>query len=868
MSDLEFGISGKDEGLQAALEEAKASIAEASENMKASLEGVAQAFEMVNVAMLAVTSVLAGGKVFSEAIEASVGAAKGAAQLARELGITATQASILRVAMDENFVSQEAVSGAAAKIAGTLKKNENAYRELGVATRDQNGNFRDSYSIMQDVIARLLTFKEGTDRNVEGQKIFGRAWFEISQILRLTGPAMDDAREKAEALGLVVGKEGVAQTTEYRKAMAALHTDFEAIEKSIGDALIPVLTGMGQWLDGLGPQAVTVMRVAVNLLKTSFEQLGATVGAVFSGIGSVLTSIGSVFTATMGADSPSVTGLELFTNVLRVVAVTFQTVATAVKVGVESIVEMIEIMIDGFRRLGNTSTALFNAMAGQGGWSEVAAAWDKGTAEMEAKARSHEAKMLDILLKGKEEADRILMDQASAPATVTPTDEKGGGASTGGDGKEKSRVSEWETALAQKKAIFQEEAAAKGQLVEFSKQQEIDYWETVLAKARSGSAEYKEVVKKIAEDELSIDKARLEGSLATLKNDEDAHGKNLAAKLAAELKYAEAVKGVYGQDSKQYADSQKDIVATKRAMVEQQRQIDDIYIQSARARETAEIAGEETLAKERLALGQITVKQLVSLEQELEARKYAIAQEALAQQLSLINPSEDPVKYAQLMAQIETVALQHNATMLKITSQNTSQEIALQKKLTDAMTTGFDQAFKGILTGTETVGKAFQNIFSSMLNVVVSTLSGILAKVISTQITQLALNKQLQLSDAAKGATAAGASAADTPVIGWALAAPAAAAVFAGLSAYSASGGYDIPANLSPVTQLHPKEMVLPAKYAEPLRESLANGGGAGGGGGMNLNIKAIDSRSIVKALGRNGALGKALKDAHKRARR
>ena len=39
----------------------------------------------------------------------------------------------------------------------------------------------------------------------------------------------------------------------------------------------------------------------------------------------------------------------------------------------------------------------------------------------------------------------------------------------------------------------------------------------------------------------------------------------------------------------------------------------------------------------------------------------------------------------------------------------------------------------------------------------------------------------------------------------------------------SAAGGYDIPAGLNPVTQLHAREMVLPEKYADVLR-GLAGG--------------------------------------------
>lgn len=61
----------------------------------------------------------------------------------------------------------------------------------------------------------------------------------------------------------------------------------------------------------------------------------------------------------------------------------------------------------------------------------------------------------------------------------------------------------------------------------------------------------------------------------------------------------------------------------------------------------------------------------------------------------------------------------------------------------------------------------------------------------------------------------------------------ASAAMTAGLAIAEASaeGGYDIPAGVNPVTQLHEKEMVLPKAQAEVIRGLAANGGARGGAG-------------------------------------
>jgi hypothetical protein len=118
--------------------------------------------------------------------------------------------------------------------------------------------------------------------------------------------------------------------------------------------------------------------------------------------------------------------------------------------------------------------------------------------------------------------------------------------------------------------------------------------------------------------------------------------------------------------------------------------------------------------------------------------------------------------------------------------------------------------------------------------------------------------------DANKAAAGAYAATADIPVVGPVLAPAAAAAAFTAVMAYdvfSAEGGFDIPAGLNPVTQLHEREMVLPADIAEPLRANLS---GAGGGGG-DIHIHAVDAQSFQRLLSNNkGALARALRGAHR----
>lgn len=78
----------------------------------------------------------------------------------------------------------------------------------------------------------------------------------------------------------------------------------------------------------------------------------------------------------------------------------------------------------------------------------------------------------------------------------------------------------------------------------------------------------------------------------------------------------------------------------------------------------------------------------------------------------------------------------------------------------------------------------------------------------------------------------------------------------------SARGGYDIPAGVNPVTQLHEEEMVLPKQHANTIRalgKSLSSDGGIGGGGGSsaqtfnNFTIQAWDSKDVRRFMEKHG---------------
>jgi hypothetical protein len=181
--------------------------------------------------------------------------------------------------------------------------------------------------------------------------------------------------------------------------------------------------------------------------------------------------------------------------------------------------------------------------------------------------------------------------------------------------------------------------------------------------------------------------------------------------------------------------------------------------------------------------------------------------------------TEEHAKLQQQLAQIN----------LKIRADFT----AKWKGIADSMTSSISGALTGMLTRSETVKQGIQSIFQSLAGSIIKHFVDIGVQWAETQLANLILGQTtakaqgVALAGQAGAAGVASFAGAPWPVD---LLAPAfGAEMFASAMSFaSAAGGYDIPSGVNPLTQLHEREMVLPANLADTVRDMAAGGGGAG----------------------------------------
>lgn len=292
---------------------------------------------------------------------------------------------------------------------------------------------------------------------------------------------------------------------------------------------------------------------------------------------------------------------------------------------------------------------------------------------------------------------------------------------------------------------------------------------------------------------------------------------------------------------------------------------------------------EKDAADQALSEGRISQLERLDLEIEFENRRYQIAYDALQERIALAeqDPTYSQTAIDKLKAQMAELGQGHERTQSKNEGKRESQRRKDAPNVMEMLQDGgknvwqeaqqqMGQAFTAMLTRTQNFRTAMNNFFKSMgqtfiQEMVTKPLMGMMQRMVQesaiykmifstkdtletaaaakTAATKATETTSVVTANATQAASGAAASQASIPYVGPILAVAAMAAIMAAVMGLmgggggsqttttttripSAAGGWDIPAGINPLTQLHENEMVLPAEHAQTIREMAGQSGG------------------------------------------
>lgn len=292
---------------------------------------------------------------------------------------------------------------------------------------------------------------------------------------------------------------------------------------------------------------------------------------------------------------------------------------------------------------------------------------------------------------------------------------------------------------------------------------------------------------------------------------------------------------------------------------------------------------EAEAADQALSAGRISQLERLDLEIEFENRRYQIAYDALQERIALAeqDPTYSAAAVEKLKQQVGELDRGHSLNQEKNQGKREQQRRKDAPSLVEMLQDGgknvweeaqqqMGQAFSAMLSRTQNFRQAMNNFFKSMgqtfiQEMVTKPLAGMMQRMVQesaiykmifgtkealetaaaakTAATKATETTAVVSSNAVQAASGAAASQASIPYVGPILAVAAMAAMMAAVMGLmgggggggsttttthipSAAGGWDIPAGINPLTQLHENEMVLPAEHAQTIRDMAGQGGG------------------------------------------
>lgn len=247
-------IAGDASGALKAINDTKAALSSAGREFSGAFTPLTAGVKGFQAAIAGLSAALAGGALFKASISSANEWNSTVNSIARAMGTTTEKASVMAVAMERLGIESDTVVKATVAMTKQLVNNEEAFQRLGVQTRDlSTGALLPAGQIMGQVNDRLSSIGNITERNVAGLSIYGRSWYEVRDVLRLTSDELAEAEKRAKDLGLIVGADAVAATRQFKLQLNDLGLISKSVQVRLGNELLPSFVNFGKYVSEQGP---------------------------------------------------------------------------------------------------------------------------------------------------------------------------------------------------------------------------------------------------------------------------------------------------------------------------------------------------------------------------------------------------------------------------------------------------------------------------------------------------------------------------------------------------------------------------------------------------------------------------------------
>ncbi len=168
--------------------------------------------------------------------------------------------------------SIKTLSTAASEAKDGTAEYKDEFDRLGVSVVDTDGNLKDSETLFNEVFDALSDMTDQTQRTATASKLLGKSATELAPAMNSGSDAIEDMRDSAHDLGLVMSDEAVNAGVSYADALDQLERQMKSLKTRALLPLISTINSVASAITGQENESDTLNSTSAKL-ETAFEDL-------------------------------------------------------------------------------------------------------------------------------------------------------------------------------------------------------------------------------------------------------------------------------------------------------------------------------------------------------------------------------------------------------------------------------------------------------------------------------------------------------------------------------------------------------------------------------------------------------------------
>lgn len=273
------------------------------------MKGVADA--AMKVGGLIGAGLAAGAAAFTALAKQSINAADEMGETAQKIGMSTESLSAYSYIAKMSGTDTDTLTNAVKKLnvnvvdaARGQGAAKDAFAALGIELKDQNGQLKDSDTIIRELSGRMSQFEDGAVKTALATDIFGKAGADLIPMLNQGEEGFAALTKEAEQMGLILSTETANAAGEFNDSLDRMKSAIAGNVNTVVAQMLPVFNQLAGDMAKASMEGGVLTGIA-NGLAVAFKVMvtgGYTVAAVLEYIGNQAGMAGAALTAVLTGD--------------------------------------------------------------------------------------------------------------------------------------------------------------------------------------------------------------------------------------------------------------------------------------------------------------------------------------------------------------------------------------------------------------------------------------------------------------------------------------------------------------------------------------------------------------------------------------